>query len=340
MSAEVRCPQCDGSQVRELTPGFFECTSQVLVGVVPPAMSGQPQPIPDYRACRHQFQVGGAAATPRCACGRYSIGVCGGCSEPLCGIHGAGAEAFLCAECSRRETQRREQTERQGKADHARSLEQAQAALPQASDPREIVRLLAVAGTDRTAGGSGIEWHAPCGSAWRRLSGSGALKAAEMELVRMRFRKPTVGGQEVTELWRRAAWSGEHEGERRWLDAEASLWREERCIVVIGGDNLVDRLRGRSRDSKMRAIESLPSRPRGDLGETSLDEPTAYVRNSDLLEKTFLTEVDCPVEITSRTEVLRERRSRYWRFSGGVPLSDSTDGPAIIAAIAAASLSG
>jgi hypothetical protein len=35
----------------------------------------------------------------RCACGRYSVGMCLDCSRPLCTAHGRGDDAFLCPDC-------------------------------------------------------------------------------------------------------------------------------------------------------------------------------------------------------------------------------------------------
>jgi hypothetical protein len=127
------CPNCGGTQVRQITPGFFECESRVLVGVVPLEVSGQPAPIPDYRICGRRFQAGKTAETPLCACGRYSIGRCSDCARPLCGEHGTANSPFLCDECvTRRATAARRQ--------HAiTDLETARAAGADAKSDRERI---------------------------------------------------------------------------------------------------------------------------------------------------------------------------------------------------------
>lgn len=99
--AAVICPICGGAKHREISPGYLECTSEVL-DPVPAEVSGSAHAAPAYRRCGHCFQVGAADATPLCACGRYSIGRCQDCSQPLCGLHGSGRDVFLCADCAGR----------------------------------------------------------------------------------------------------------------------------------------------------------------------------------------------------------------------------------------------
>jgi hypothetical protein len=236
---------------------------------------------------------------------------------------------------ARHETDQREREERQER--EGEELEaRIEGGLSTSADLDEIVRRLAVA--DSRARWSESQWMA-----WKTLARSGALKATEMELVCVRFRQPPLGGQIVAELWRRLAWSSDYEGDRWWLDIEASLWKEEKRRFVVGTDNLGDRLMGRSRNSQLRSIDSLgETNHSGDLGEFSSDDPTAWVKNSKFLEKTFVVEVDHPIELTSHTVMLSKRR-RYWRFSGGLPLKDLTnwtEASAIMAHIASASLPG
>jgi hypothetical protein len=97
MTADV-CPICGGAEHREISPGYVECTSQVL-DPVPAKVAGAAHPAPAYRRCGHRFQVGVGETTPVCACGRYSIGRCQDCSQPLCGVHGSGRDVFLCDDC-------------------------------------------------------------------------------------------------------------------------------------------------------------------------------------------------------------------------------------------------
>lgn len=113
----ISCPQCGGSELRQITPGFFECVSQVQVGAIPPGVHGNREHLPVPGPCGHRFQVGGSGGPAEpCHCGRDSIGACRDCSRRLCGLHGTNEGEFLCAECigkrrDRADLERRERYE-------------------------------------------------------------------------------------------------------------------------------------------------------------------------------------------------------------------------------------
>jgi len=109
------CPQCGGSDLRQITPGFFECLTQVQVGAIPPGAHGNREYLPVPGPFRHRFQVGSGNTEP-CFCGRDSIGTCKDCARRFCGLHGSSEGEFLCESCVRQrsakvETARRERYE-------------------------------------------------------------------------------------------------------------------------------------------------------------------------------------------------------------------------------------
>lgn len=93
------CPKCGSSSVRQITPDFFECTNEILEGVV----AG---PVPMYRPCGNRFQVAPSSQVESCICGRHSIGNCFDCGRALCGLHGSDSGLFLCADCTKARGQR------------------------------------------------------------------------------------------------------------------------------------------------------------------------------------------------------------------------------------------
>lgn len=132
-----KCPRCGGIERRILTPNFFECTSQVLTGVVPRSPQGNPTEIPVYGVCGHQYQEGAAAASggTKCSCGIFAVGECAQCGEPLCGQHGAhyyGGE-FLCYEhgsaAKRREAEDREKAAQAASLRSRQELDEAKEAV-------------------------------------------------------------------------------------------------------------------------------------------------------------------------------------------------------------------
>jgi hypothetical protein len=90
----VACPRCGGTSQRLLSPGFVECTSDVLQGVAP--VPGGERPI--YATCGNQFWISApAAGAPSCSCGQFAIGHCVVCGAARCGRHGVSqGDRFLC----------------------------------------------------------------------------------------------------------------------------------------------------------------------------------------------------------------------------------------------------
>jgi hypothetical protein len=98
--ATPACPRCGGTSSNLLAPGYHECTSQMLVNVVPPGAQGNPGPVPIYQMCGNRYKTGAAAVgAPQCACGMYAVGACRDCGEPLCGRHvNTRNDTVLCAD--------------------------------------------------------------------------------------------------------------------------------------------------------------------------------------------------------------------------------------------------
>lgn len=101
MSA-IGCPRCGGTSRRLLAPNYFECTTNVLINVVPAGMQGAVQDTPIYQACGHRYQqaAGSAASERRCHCGFDAVAGCVECDAPLCGQHadeGRRGGRVLCA---------------------------------------------------------------------------------------------------------------------------------------------------------------------------------------------------------------------------------------------------
>jgi hypothetical protein len=167
------CPKCGGSEVRQLTPNYYECLGQVLIGVAPPEVTGVPHPVPHYRPCGARFQVGEPASTQKCyACGLDSIGACENCERRLCGRHGASTGAFLCRGCFDRraadEEKARAAASRDKKSAEQKLRTDASAILAQSDDLTEIAA--AIRRNERY-----IE-VGDCREAWKRL-----VKTFELE---------------------------------------------------------------------------------------------------------------------------------------------------------------
>jgi hypothetical protein len=123
----MQCPRCSGVAVATLAPGYFECQSQVRVRetrpMQNPANPAEMLPVIEERLvlCGHRFQTGEGASAATCACGVFSIGVCGDCGATVCGLHSGQADGKLrCtkhfnerAEAARRASEEsKERTER------------------------------------------------------------------------------------------------------------------------------------------------------------------------------------------------------------------------------------
>jgi hypothetical protein len=90
------CPHCAGTSRRPITPGYFECTSSVLQGMVPQPGVGER---PVYGVCGHRYRQGSGSPpdAPVCPCGQFAIGSCAECGTPRCGDHGLlSGSRFRC----------------------------------------------------------------------------------------------------------------------------------------------------------------------------------------------------------------------------------------------------
>jgi hypothetical protein len=226
VEAEPRCPQCGGSRVRPITPGYYECLEDVVIGGVPPEVTGLPHHIPDLRPCGARFHVGAAGASVPCAfCGLDSIGTCeGGCERRLCGNHGTAKPPFLCRECIVRRQAESDRAERERVEArvlaHKRELEEISERLDSAESPTEIAELV-------RRGGAGLGAEA-LGAAWKRLIDGGSLGPPPYDVVTVTFTYRRPFGNMSKELSRVGAWRFRPELQRHqdWflLDVEGTRW--------------------------------------------------------------------------------------------------------------------
>jgi hypothetical protein len=89
-----RCPVCDGTDRRLISPGFYECVSQTLVGLESRLLNR-----PVYQTCLHRYSAGAptSVGSARCSCGQYSVGECAVCGQARCGDHARLIEGrFQC----------------------------------------------------------------------------------------------------------------------------------------------------------------------------------------------------------------------------------------------------
>ncbi|HEX5608880.1 MAG TPA: hypothetical protein VFX45_02170 [Solirubrobacterales bacterium] len=186
--------------MRQVTPHYYECLELVVVGGVPPNVTGLPHPIPDQRLCGTRFQIGGSGPALSCAfCGLDSIGTCeGGCGRRLCGNHGTTNAPFLCRECIAGIEAERKQAEDERVAQGKRELAEIAAQLRNATAPSHIADLI-------RRGGPGLPSEA-IADAWSRLMEAGALRPAQWEIVTVTFSYRRPFGNAAKETARRPGW--------------------------------------------------------------------------------------------------------------------------------------
>ena len=229
-----RCPQCGGSSLFQVTPGFFECRSPVVVAVIqrPDGMG----PMPAEYPCGYRFQVHAAGPAELCRCGRQSIGRCADCGRPLCGNDGTLTGLFLRPKCISQRDQRRraEEAAEQQQAAAARELAEAQnrrtAAITELAEARgvdELIRIIVANAADIPD-----EVGKP---AWLRIVSSKAIAptheivtAIGLRHILYDFADP---GRDWREVSRAEAWHVRGlmvgDGSRtsdRWLAHDGSMW--------------------------------------------------------------------------------------------------------------------
>src|ERR1700734_336703 len=81
----MSCPRCGGNAYAVIAPGYFECTSTILVpGPVATAQGTVIMPVP-ATVCSHRYQAGTPVTTQVCSCGTFAVGQCRDCNDPVCG---------------------------------------------------------------------------------------------------------------------------------------------------------------------------------------------------------------------------------------------------------------
>lgn len=117
----VGCPRCGGSDRIELAVGFFECTSAVVVGEVPPGVAG-PAPVTQWGRCGYRYQEAPKVVVPSChvdGCGMFSVGACVECGRAICGRHlNVVEDRTLCPTDADRVHQELERAKTQLATDH------------------------------------------------------------------------------------------------------------------------------------------------------------------------------------------------------------------------------
>lgn len=100
------CPSCGGVLREAIAPGYWQCTSIVIVerggpGLVDsrlgsPVLSGQ-------RICGVAYQEGSETGV-ECGCGTFAVGRCARCRRAVCGVHSSiRRDERLCAGCGAKE---------------------------------------------------------------------------------------------------------------------------------------------------------------------------------------------------------------------------------------------
>lgn len=231
-----RCPQCGGSSLLQITPGFFECTSSVVVAII--QRPGGMGPMPAEHRCGHRFQVDVAGSAELCRCGRHSVGRCADCSRPLCGIDGTIRGLFLCPECVSQRNQRR-------RAEERAVAEQQQVAAARAA--AEVERRRAAAITALAAAQSVEQMtsviiaHAADipdefgKAAWLRIVSTKAIAPTHEIVTAVGLRHILYDSSDPGRDWREVsrveAWcargsmlSDSGETSERWLASDGSMW--------------------------------------------------------------------------------------------------------------------
>jgi hypothetical protein len=233
---QIACPRCGGSDVRQITPGSFECESEVQTGWhdAPPSVTGAGfQRLPVWGPCGHEFQIGAWRATPSCGwpeCGRDSIGTCvGNCGRRLCGHHGPKDGPFRCADCAREHALRRKREEETKQAEAAESsakdkiaLEERLAAATTAETLLQVLREV-----DRTPAPK-----AACREAWMRLVAAGEVRARH-DIV-------AVEGHGTAPGWvlsrfgltsQRGSWSSPTPFIEIWPSSDGAVWIDAKAVA-------------------------------------------------------------------------------------------------------------
>ena len=217
------CPRCGGTDLRQITPGFVECRSEVVAGAMPPGLHGHTVHVPVHEPCGHRFQTAASWDAEPCAlCGRDSIGRCQRCSRRICGLDGTTSGPFLCRACVSEEGLRREREAADAQAKVEADVEGVNAALAESVDAEETVRLIRLHGPTITSEAAKV--------AWVRAAASGCVQPTH-DLATVVGRTSSFGRSRWNEEGRARIWAANadafHENGRGWwLDDAGTLWRE------------------------------------------------------------------------------------------------------------------
>lgn len=104
-ASNVGCPNCGSTERDEIAIGFYSCSGTVVqewTEMVPDQQGMHPERRAREVRCGLEYQESDSSRTqvPLCHCSTYSVGVCAGCSDPVCGNHSRQTSAGrLCSDC-------------------------------------------------------------------------------------------------------------------------------------------------------------------------------------------------------------------------------------------------
>lgn len=150
------CPRCGGTERAQLAEGYFQCTSRVVVGEVPPGVAG-PAPVTRWGECGFRFQESPRTEVPLChveGCGMYSVGVCVACRQPICGAHMRQADGrTLCPTHAAQVQAAKAQAEQQRHEDRRASVAAWVEALGRATSANDVLEAVEALAPVATATG-------------------------------------------------------------------------------------------------------------------------------------------------------------------------------------------
>lgn len=90
----MTCPRCGGASRRQISGGFWECTTSHEIVTNTVRQVGpevfQPAVRSEFRTCHHRYHEGDEAVSSDpalCRCNTFAIGQCTECGVPVCGDH-------------------------------------------------------------------------------------------------------------------------------------------------------------------------------------------------------------------------------------------------------------
>lgn len=141
--APTPCPECGGTVLKPIAPGYWECqtTLRGTIGL-PVGPKGELVPVDSSGICGNRFQTGVTGSVgATCSCGTFAIGLCRSCSSPICGDH---SKLFtgqrLCHACWNTEYAKTPEAIQQ--SEHEEEKSRADAVIARSADPDELANAI------------------------------------------------------------------------------------------------------------------------------------------------------------------------------------------------------